>query len=94
VATLTWANYKELRAKAYRKGYGKEELKALSRLPNKTELMAMFQACEDWFVNSFNNTPSISFKDALSTAFGQTITNSLAQKVAVIWFAWKAPQII
>lgn len=89
MATLTWTDYGELRSMAYRKGYGKEELKALSDPWDKSDLLAMFQGCEDWFTSGFNGIPTTSLKTALETGLGQSMTNPLAQKVSAVWFFWK-----
>ena len=89
MAILTKEDYIALRNTIYRQGFGKEELKALPTVPNKTDLMNMFQACEDWFTNGFNNVPTTSLKSALETGLGQSITLDLAKKVIQVWFKWK-----
>ena len=49
MADLT-PHYAVLRRAVYQAGLGKEELKALPTLPNKGELLAAFQAMEDYMV--------------------------------------------
>ena len=94
MATLNWNDYKELRRAAYRQGYGKEELKALPRLPNKNELMSMFQAIEDWFTTGFSGVPTTSLKAATEAGLGQSMPNPLVQKVTSVWFTWKSKKLL
>lgn len=51
-----------------------------------------FQACEDWFVNGFNATPTTSLKVGLETALGETTTNARAQAIAKAWVKWRFSQ--
>ena len=93
MANLTWDDYRDLRSHLYRQGSGKEELKALSRLPNKNELMSMLQAIEDWFTNGFLNVPTKSLKEAFETGLGQAAPNQLVHKIVGVWFRWKAGKL-
>ena len=84
MAILTDADYGALRDALYRKGAGKEELKALPVLPNKATLRAMFQAIED---NS--QASRVSIKSALDTAAGFVTSLALARKVYLAYIAVK-----
>lgn len=81
---LTPSDYSQLRDSLYRVGFGKEELKALSSLPDKAHIMAAFQSLEDNLVAAFP-----AWKADLDTALGVTTTNALAQKAMVAFFAWR-----
>jgi hypothetical protein len=84
MTVLTNQDYGKIRDIIYRLGWGKEELKALSRLPNKSELKAAFQAIEDsWVANEAG------MKSDLDTALSQTTTNAFAKKFAKAWAAWR-----
>jgi len=89
MAALDWNDYKELRQQTYKQGYGKEELKTLDPFPNKQTLMNTFQAIEDWFVAAY---PALKLE--IETVLGQSITNTLAQKLVRVWFLWKASRLL
>jgi hypothetical protein len=84
MAVLQPADYSELRDRVYRAGSGKEELKARPSLPNEGQLLAAFQACEDFWENN-----RATLKAAIDTALGFTTTAALARKLALAWLIWK-----
>lgn len=88
MATLTTSDYKEIRATVYRLGAGKEELKALSALPNKAQLMAAFQSFENDMTAAF---PGI--KSNMDTALGVVTTQTLARKMFSAYLRWKLKQL-
>ena len=67
----------------YRKGEGKAEIKA-DVLPSRAELLAIFQAMEDWFEGE-----RATVKGLLDTAAGRTLSNPAAKKFARGFFQWK-----
>ena len=75
MAILADADYGALRDAIYRKGAGKEELKALPTLPNKVILRAIFQAIEDNVQAS--RAP---IKAAMDAAAGFALSPMLARK--------------
>ena len=84
MAILTDADYGAIRQALYRKGAGKEELKALPALPNKATLRAMFQAIED------NNQASrAAVKAAVDAAAGFVTSAALARKLYAAYVAVK-----
>lgn len=89
MATLTNADYAELRDSVYRFGAGKEELKALGSLPSKAQVLAMFQAQEDHFVSDF-----ATIKALIDTELGITTTNPLATKLIAGYLEWKVKKIL
>lgn len=84
MAVLTNSDYTELRKAVYRLGFGKEELKALPYLPNKSQLKAVFQEIEDYWENN-----QVTLKSDMDAAMGQTMTNPLAKKFGKVWMKWK-----
>ena len=84
MAILTNAEYGQLRAAIYRRGSGKEELKALAALPSKAKLLAGFQAIED---NSQASRAAI--KAAMDTALGFVASAALARKLYAAYVAVK-----
>lgn len=84
MAVLTGADYGELRNSVYQLGKGKEELKALAFLPNKSQVLAAFQAIEDfWEANK------ATLKADVDTALGVTTTAAFAEKILAAWLSWK-----
>lgn len=59
---------------------------------SKPTWKSLFQACEDWNTNGFNNIPTTSYKTAIDAI--QTTTVQQAKMIWVIWSRWKAPQVI
>lgn len=88
MATLTTADYRELRESVYRAGAGKEELKLLAGLPNEAKLLAMFQSQEDFLVANF-----ATLKSGIDTALGITTTNALARKLVAGYLLWKIAHV-
>lgn len=84
LSILTDTDYGNLRHAVYPKGAGKEELKLLPELPNKTRLRAMFQAIED---NSQASRAAI--KAALDVAAGFVNSVALAKKLYSAYVAVK-----
>ena len=84
MAILTNAEYGQLRAAIYRRGAGKEELKALAALPSKAKLLAVFQAIED---NSQASRAAI--KSAIDAALGFATSAALARKLYAAYVAVK-----
>jgi hypothetical protein len=85
MATLTAADYRELRKACYANGAGKEEFKALASLPNEGQLLACFQVLEDWVTNDFAG-----LKTDMQTALGGvTITTPHAKKIIAAFLLWK-----
>lgn len=84
MAILTDTDYGNIRRTLYRKGAGKEELKALPALPNKATLRAMFQAVED---NSLASRAAI--KAAIDTAAGFITSPAIARKLYLAYVAVK-----
>jgi len=84
VPPLTNAEYGVLRDRLYRLGRGKEELKALPNLPNKTQLIAVFQVLEDFWENN-----KATVKGDMETALGFSITGTLAKKIGRAWLESK-----
>jgi hypothetical protein len=84
MAVINNDDYGQMRRSVYRAGQGKEELKALAGLPNKTELRAAFQVFENFWTNN-----AAQLKSDLETALGRSITNALARKIGRAWLEWK-----
>jgi len=83
MAILTDANVKEIWLSLYRKGEGKEEIKA-DGLPSRAERKAIFQAFEDWF-----ETQRAPLKGRINTAAGRTVSNAVAKKYGRAWLRYK-----
>jgi len=84
MATIEWSDYSDMRNALYHKGAGKEEMKAMTDLPSKSQLKAVFQAIEDWW-----ESEQATLKAAIDNAYGQTTTVALARKIMKAWVAWK-----
>lgn len=78
-------HYRELRKAVYQLGAGKEELKALPALPNKDELLAAFQAMEDYMVG----TAVAAIKTDVDAALGLTTSQALFRKMFAAYLLWK-----
>ena len=89
MATLNDQDYGQIREALYRKGVGKEELKALGSLPSKAQLKAAFQSMENDTVASFS-----SVKSNMDTALGVTTTTTLAQKLYAAYLRWKINKLL
>lgn len=90
MATLTTADYQEIRDDFYRLGFGKEEMKALSGgLPTQAQLLAGLQTFEDALVNAFAG-----MKTDFDTAIGRTTTNAGCQKVLAAYLRWKINELL
>jgi hypothetical protein len=89
MAQLTTSDYRELRDSVYRLGAGKEELKALANLPNKTQILAAFQGLEDATVAHFTST----VKPAIDAALGVTTSTALARKIYAGYLLWKISHV-
>jgi hypothetical protein len=89
MAALTDQEYRSLRSDLYRKGEGKEELKALPFLPNKSQLRAAFQVLEDfWEANR------VQLRDDIVAALGNPSApnpalTALAKKIGLAWLRSK-----
>jgi hypothetical protein len=84
MGAITNAHVREVWRELYRKGAGKEEIKA-SPLPSPAEIKAILQAIEDAWVA---NLPTM--KAAMDTAAGVTLANSTAKVYGRAWLALKA----
>lgn len=84
MADLT-PHYAVLRRAVYQAGLGKEELKALPTLPNKGELLAAFQAMEDYMVG----TAAPAIKADVDAALGLTTSQALFRKLFAGYLSWK-----
>lgn len=84
MAVLEWADYGKMRNYLYRKGQGKEEMKALPDLPSKIQLKAVFQALEDWWESEQSTV-----KGLIDTNYGQTTAPILAKKIFQAYINWK-----
>jgi hypothetical protein len=81
------SDYRDLRKLAYEKDGCKAEMKALPHLPTNAQLLAVFQAIDDfWAANAST------LKASMQTAYGQTIPNVLAKKLGRAWLRWKFEQ--
>lgn len=89
MAVLTDKDYGEIRDTAYRKGFGKEELKALPVLPSKAQLKAAFQSLETDLVAAY---PGL--KVNVETALGVSISASLMNKLLAAYLVWKIKQVL
>lgn len=84
MAVLNTDDYQKLREHLYQWGTGKEELKALSNLPNKSQMLAAFQAIEDFWT-----TNAATLKTNMEVALGRPISVALARKIGLAWLTWK-----
>lgn len=85
MATISAADYKQLRRTVFTLGKGKEELKARANLPNETQAMAVFQALEDDTISHFTDVKTL----IDSNIGGAATSNALAQKVYAAYLQWK-----
>ena len=83
MAVITDANVKEMYLTLYRKGEGKEEIKADGLLSPAT-IKAVFQALEDRFENG-----RVALKADMDAAAGRTLTPAAAKKYGRAWLRWK-----
>jgi hypothetical protein len=89
MAALTAQQYTELRRALYRKGRGKEELKALPHLPTQAQLWAAFQVLEDFWENN-----RVQLRNDIVAALGNPSApmptlNDLARLVGHTWLESK-----
>lgn len=83
MATITDTDVAVMYRALYRKGQGKEEVKADGLLiPDK--IKAIFQALDDWFEAE---RPTI--KAAIDSGAGRTMSVAAAKKYAKVWLHWK-----
>lgn len=87
MAVIGPGDYRQLRKLAYSKDGCKTEMKALPNLPTNTQLLAVFQAIEDFWA-----TNAATLKASMQTAYGQTLTNAHAKKLGRAWLMWKFNQ--
>ena len=83
MAVITDADLREMYLSLYRKGEGKEEIKA-DGLLSPTKLKAVFQAIEDWYEGE---RPAV--KAAIDAAAGRTVSNAAAKKYGRAWMRRK-----
>ena len=83
MAVITDADVRELYRALYRKGEGKEEIKA-DGLLDRTVIKAVFQAIEDWY-----EVERATVKAAIDAAAGRTLTNAAAKKYGRAYFRRK-----
>lgn len=91
MATLTAADYRDIRKSCYAKGAGKEELKALSSLPNEATLLSVFQAAEGRTVAAF-----LLFRADMESLLGipqNAASLALAKKLYVAYLLWKISHV-
>lgn len=91
MATLTAADYKDIRKSCYVKGGGKEELKTLASLPNEPTLLSIFQAAEDRTIAAF-----VLFRADMESALGipsNPASLALAKKLYVAYLLWKISHV-
>ena len=87
MATLTQADYEELRNAMYRLGEGKEELKAAGLPGTADAWKAAFQAIETDIVTA---APTI--KAHVDAALGVTTSPALFRKLFRVWLRWRDKQ--
>ena len=83
MAVITDADLRDLWLQLYRKGEGKEEIKADGLLP-PDKIKAIFQAIEDWFEGQ---RPAI--KAVIVAAAGRPVSNAAAKKYGRVWMRRK-----
>ena len=83
MAVITDADLRTMYLDLYRKGHGKEEIKADGLLAPAT-IKAVFQAIEDWYEGQ-----RATVKAAIDTAAGRTISNAAAKKYGKAYLQWK-----
>lgn len=91
MAQLTASDYNQIRDWCYKKGTGKEELKALATLPPESVLMAIFQAAEDRTIAAF-----ALFRADMEAALGipsNAASLALARKVYAAYVSWKLTHV-
>jgi hypothetical protein len=96
MAVLSNDDYRKIREYFYRKGFGKEEFKALvGGLPSSTNIRAAFQKLEDSMTTDTIPQAAVGLTifQALKTAFentlGVTISNALFNHCFRAWINWK-----
>lgn len=91
MAQLQPDDYKQIRKACYRKGAGKEELRALPSLPSESVLLSIFQAAEDRTIAAF-----ALFRSDMETALGiptNAASLALARKLYTGYIAWKLENV-
>ncbi len=83
MAILTDADVADLYRQLYRKGEGKEEIKA-DGLLSPTVIKAVFQAIEDWYEGE-----RATVKAAIVAAAGRPMSNAAAKKFGRVWMRRK-----
>ena len=83
MGVITDTDLREMHLLLYRKGQGKEEIKA-DGLLSPTRLKAVFQAIEDWHEGQ---RPVI--KAAIVVAAGRSVSNAAAKKYGRVWMRRK-----
>jgi len=83
MSVVTDADVREMYLSLYRKGEGKEEIKADGLLDPAT-IKAVFQAIEDWFEGQ---RPAV--KAAIDAAAGRAVSNAAAKKYGRVWMRRK-----
>ena len=83
MAVITDADVREMYLQLYRKGEGKEEIKA-DGLLSPTVIKAVFQAIEDWYEGE-----RATVKAAIVAAAGRPMTNAAAKKYGRVWMRRK-----
>jgi hypothetical protein len=89
MAVLTNADLAEIKRTAYSNKSAWTELKTLAW--SKQVFSDTLQAAEDWFVNGFTTTPTVSFEAALEAEAG-TLTTAQAKWIGKVWFQWRIGQ--
>lgn len=84
MATLTDTEAGVMRRTVYTPGQGKDEIKALASVPNKSQWKAAFQVLE-----TFWEANKTQVKADIETALGRSITNALAKKIGLAFLIWK-----
>lgn len=83
MAVITDADVREMYLSLYRKGEGKEEIKA-DGLVDPATIKAIFQALEDWYKGE-----RATVKALMVTAKESAMTNAAAKKYGRAWLRWK-----
>lgn len=90
MAILTSEDYREIRKFLYQKGLGKELLKLLPNIPNKTQQLAIFQAVEDRMVAA-----ALLARSDIETILGQQLgvdaqtRNDTLRAIIRAWMRWR-----
>ena len=83
MAVITDADVRDMYSQLYRKGEGKEEIKA-DGLLSPTVIKAVFQAIEDWYEGE-----RVTVKAAIVAAAGRPMSNAAAKKYGRVWMRRK-----